>query len=100
MDRSWWPVGDNSQTVPAAQLFFQGHAPRVRLVQQVGRRMIAEVRYTRDFRVPIADDDPEMDCGWQSIPVPPTIDDGWKIFDSSKDYKTGWRRWHWVEGSA
>jgi hypothetical protein len=41
-----------------------------------------------------------MDCGWQSIPIRPTIDDGWNIFDSSKDYKTGWRRWHLVEGSA
>jgi hypothetical protein len=55
---------------------------------------------TRDARVPISADDPEMDCGWKAIPLPPTIDDGWEIFDSSKDRKTGWRRWHLVEGSA
>jgi hypothetical protein len=54
--------------------------------------LVIERRYTRDACVPISDDDPEMLCGWQSIPVPPTFDDGWVIFDQSKDYKTGWRR--------
>jgi hypothetical protein len=42
--------------------------------------------------VPLADDDPEMESGWRCIPVPPTDDGGWVIFDNSKDYKTGWIR--------
>jgi hypothetical protein len=67
---------------------------------RLGPRYIIETRYTRDARVPISADDPDMDCGWRSIPIAPTIDDGWEIFDSSKDHKTGWHRRHWVEGSA
>jgi glucan-binding YG repeat protein len=50
------------------------------------------VIYTRDERVPLADDDREMRNGWQCIPIPPTDDGGWFIIDSSKDYKTGWCR--------
>jgi hypothetical protein len=95
---------DNSRIAEAAQLFFQGHAPIVRLVQQVGRRLIAEVRYTRDIQVPIVENDDQLEWGWQSIPVRPATDDddfdAWEIFDDSKDYKTGWRRWHLVEGNA
>jgi hypothetical protein len=55
-------------------------------------RLVIEHQYTRDEKVPLSQDDPEMDCGWRCIPVPPTIDDGWVIFDQSKDYRTGWRR--------
>jgi hypothetical protein len=46
--------------------------------------------YTRDFLVPLSDDDREMQDGWRCIPVPPTADDDWVIADNSKDYKTGW----------
>jgi hypothetical protein len=63
-------------------------------------RLIVEHRYTRDARVPISADDPDMENGWRCIPIPPTIDDSWEIFDTSKDRKTGWRRLHRVEGSA
>ena len=102
---------EHSRIAEAAQVKLEGHGSIItvaRLWPSVtkqrptvqARRMIAEVRYTRDFRVPISADDPDMDCGWSCIPIPPTIDDGWKIFDSSKDYKTGWRRWHLVEGTA
>jgi len=70
----------------------------------VGRRLIAEIRYTRDIQVPIVENDDDLEWGWQSIPVRPATDDddfdAWEIFDNSKDYKTGWRRWHEVEGSA
>jgi hypothetical protein len=38
------------------------------------RRVVPEIRYTRDARVPISSDDADMDCGWQSLPIPPTMD--------------------------
>jgi hypothetical protein len=59
-----------------------------------------ERRITRDARVPISDDDPEMENGWRCIPVPPTADDCWFILDNSHDYKTVWGRWHDVWGNA
>jgi hypothetical protein len=56
-------------------------------------RIIVERRYVRDARVPISAEDPEMEnIGWRCIPVPPTEDPSWEIFDRSKDKKTGWRR--------
>jgi hypothetical protein len=58
--------------------------------------LLVEHRYTRDARVPLSDDDPDFDCGWRCIPVPPSLDDGWEIFDTSKDHKTGWRRFRIV----
>jgi hypothetical protein len=48
--------------------------------------------YTRDAKVPIVEGDDDFEYGWQCIPVQPTADDGWFIFDTSKDYKTGWCR--------
>jgi hypothetical protein len=70
----------------------------------VGARYVVEVRYTRDVRVPIVENDDEFDYGWHSIPVRPATDDddwdAWEIFDNSKDYKTEWRCFHLVEGSA
>jgi hypothetical protein len=53
---------------------------------------IIEKRYTRDAKVPRSADDSEMANGWCCIPIPPTLDEGWTIFDTSKDYKTGWLR--------
>lgn len=53
---------------------------------------IIEKRYTRDWQVPLVADDPEMNFGWQNIPLPPDFDAGWEIFDTSSDKKTGWRR--------
>jgi hypothetical protein len=66
----------------------------------LGPRYIMEIRYTRDARVPIVAGDDDWDHGWRQIPLRPTADDSWEIFDESKDYKTGWRRRHWVEGNA
>lgn len=57
----------------------------------------------RDERVPLDDDDPEMNNGWRCIPVPPSDDPRRFILDSSHDYKTTWGRWvHCgeVEGEA
>jgi hypothetical protein len=68
--------------------------------KQFGARLIAEVKYTRDARVPLVAGDDDLEYGWQCIPLPPSLDDGWEIIDTSKDYRTGWRRWHYVEGSA
>jgi hypothetical protein len=63
-------------------------------------RLLIEHRYTRDAKVPLSIDDPEMWCGWQSIPIPPSLDEGWKIFDTRKDRRTGWRRIRLVTGDA
>jgi hypothetical protein len=56
------------------------------------RRRPQLVVYTRDERVPLSDDDLEMENGWRCIPIPPTDDGGWFIIDNSKDYKIGWCR--------
>jgi hypothetical protein len=47
---------------------------------------------TRDERVPLSVDDPEMQNGWHSIPMPPTHDEGWFVLEV-RDYKTVWGRW-------
>ena len=59
-----------------------------------------ERRITRDIKVPLSEDDPEMENGWRCIPIPPTDDPDWFILDDSRDYKTEWGRWHDAEGSA
>ena len=51
-----------------------------------------EYRATRDHRAPLVADDDDMHYGWQNISLPLTIDDGWKIWDTSSDKKTVWRR--------
>jgi hypothetical protein len=53
---------------------------------------IVERVYTRDARIPRSADDPDCENGWRCIPIPPTADGDWVIFDTSKDYKTGWQR--------
>jgi hypothetical protein len=55
-------------------------------------RPFIERVYTRDARVPLVAGDDEFIYGWQNIPQRPTPDDGWVIFDTSKDRKTGWMR--------
>jgi hypothetical protein len=60
-------------------------------------------RWTRDERVPIVEGDEDFDFGCDTIPVRPAVDDdweSWEVFDETKDYKTGWRRFHKIEGSA
>jgi hypothetical protein len=53
--------------------------------------------YTRDARIPlVAGDD---DQGWQCIPLPPDASGDWEIFDTEKDYKTGWLRVRWGQTS-
>lgn len=51
-----------------------------------------EYHTTRDAVAPVSADDPEMENGWQCIPLPPTADPDWEVHDSSKDNKTVWRR--------
>jgi hypothetical protein len=63
-------------------------------------RKLLEHRITRDSKVPLSADDPEMENGWRCIPIPPTDDPNWFILDSSSDKKTIWGRWHDAEGSA
>jgi hypothetical protein len=48
--------------------------------------------FTRDQKVPLSDDDPDMEHSWKCVPVPPDADSIWVIVDSSKDYATGWCR--------
>jgi hypothetical protein len=52
-----------------------------------------ERRSTRDERVPLSDDDREMENGWRCIPVPPTDDSDWFIVDELHDRRTVWGRW-------
>jgi hypothetical protein len=59
-----------------------------------------ERRITRDIKVPLSEDDLEVENGWRNIPIPPTGDDGWFILDDSSDRKTTWGRWHDVWGNA
>jgi hypothetical protein len=60
-------------------------------------KKIVERRYTRDLKVPRSADDLEMEYSWRCIPVAPTVDDDWVIFDSSGDKKTGWERVRYCE---
>jgi hypothetical protein len=55
-------------------------------------RYVVERRYTRDARIPRVAYDDDFVYGWQCIPLPPSLDDGWIIFDTSKDRRTGWMR--------
>ena len=48
--------------------------------------------YTRDARIPRVAYDDEWVYGFRCIPLPPSLDPAWEIFDSSRDYKTGWQR--------
>jgi hypothetical protein len=59
-----------------------------------------ERRIARDERVPLSDDDREMENGWRCIPIPPTDDPDWFILDNSRDSKTEWARWRECEGAA
>jgi hypothetical protein len=59
-----------------------------------------ERRTTRDAKIPLSADDPEMEHSWCCVPVPPTADPCWFILDSSHDRKTRWGRWHRVGGCA
>jgi hypothetical protein len=51
-----------------------------------------EKRYVADIIIPRSADDLQMKNGYRCIPIPPTADDGWTIFDSSKKRRTGWMR--------
>jgi hypothetical protein len=53
---------------------------------------ILERRYTRDAIIPrVAGDDEHM-YGYRCIPLPPTNDGDWIVFDSSRKRTTGWQR--------
>ena len=53
--------------------------------------LLIEHVYTRD-RVYDEYDIPGVESGWKCSPVAPDCSGRWEIFDSSPDYKTGWRR--------
>jgi hypothetical protein len=55
-------------------------------------KKIVERRYTRDARIPRVAYDDEWIYGFTCIPLPPDNSGDWTVFDSSKDYKTGWMR--------
>jgi hypothetical protein len=55
-------------------------------------RYVVERRITRDAQIPLVADDYEYVFGWRCIPLPPALDEGWEIVDTSKDYKTTWAR--------
>ena len=58
--------------------------------KQPNRRL--EKVATRDIRIPLSADDPEMENGWQCISIPPTDDERWFVLEE-RDYKTVWGRW-------
>jgi hypothetical protein len=58
-----------------------------------------ERRIVRDIKVPLAEDDLEMENGWHCHPIPPDLDDDWFIVDAhSKDNATIWGCWRDGEG--
>lgn len=42
---------------------------------ELSKTAVLETRTTRDARVPLYADDPEMLCGWRGIPLPPQPDE-------------------------
>jgi hypothetical protein len=62
-------------------------------------RLVIEYAITRNRQTPLEGD---WNYGWTCHPEPPQSDAGWHIFDSSRDYKTKWRRVsvHWRPGEA
>jgi hypothetical protein len=64
-----------------------------RQAERSALRPVGEVVYTRDLKVPIVEGDTEFKYGWKCIPQQPaTASSFWEAVDTSKDYKTGWRR--------
>jgi hypothetical protein len=53
--------------------------------------LLIEHVYTRD-RVRIDYDEHGVEIGWTCFPKEPDCAGLWKVFDSSPDSKTGWRR--------
>jgi hypothetical protein len=47
------------------------------------------IAITRNVNVPLSADDPDMENGWQSIPIPPTNNPAW-IPIEDRDRKTVW----------
>jgi hypothetical protein len=47
---------------------------------------------TLDLKVPIAADDMAMDSCWRMLPLAPTCDPAWFIWDASDDKRTVWAR--------
>ena len=60
-------------------------------------KKIVERRYTRDAQVPRSCEDLAMENGFHCVPIRPTLDDDWVIFDTSGDKKTGWERVRYVK---
>jgi len=55
-------------------------------------RYVVQRRWTRDARIPLIAGDGDFEHGWQCVPLPPALDEGWEIVDTSRDRKTGWAR--------
>lgn len=51
-----------------------------------------ETVYTRDVQIPLVDGDDTFEFGFSCVPMRTDNDESWFIFDTSKDYKTGWMR--------
>ena len=62
------------------------------------RHRILERRVTADAKVPLSDDDREMEHSWSCVPIRPTNDPSWFILDSSRKRSTIWGRWVYAEG--
>jgi hypothetical protein len=75
-------------------------SPKTPRTTYIGRHRFLEQRMTRDERVPLSADDPEMENGWSCVPVPPDNDPSWFILDATHDRRTTWGRWHFAEGCA
>jgi hypothetical protein len=57
-------------------------------------QVVIERRYTRDWPAPLHEQDLDMTEGWHSP------DPNWKIYDRSKDRRTGWIRVRFVRGAS
>jgi hypothetical protein len=81
------------ETVWFCQDCMRGIEAHLRMAISKLRHFHFERATTRDEKVPVSADDPEMENGWQCIPVRPTDEPDWYIIDDSHDYKTVWGRW-------
>ena len=68
------------------------------MTSRPARLRFLERRTTRDAKVPLSDDDREMEHSWSCVPIRPISDPRWFVLDSSHDRRTVWGRWHVVEG--
>jgi hypothetical protein len=66
-------------------------APQFRKLSEPGM-IDHKIVYTRDEKIPLADNDRGMMNGWKMVPIPPTADGDWVAVDTRSDKRTGWAR--------